>query len=580
MNWHCGAPAVLASLLRNLRFCQAFNEYPGTFVVAGSFCLPNKIEKDYLIKLLLTGDDAVEKINRYCAYVQELVVEGGGEAVIDVGVTSDTCTERGMMERQLELAQEKHVELMRALGLITTRLVTETQRKFCNSAYLVRSQVTPDDFIEVRVAVVGNVDAGKSTLLGVLTHGALDDGRGQARQKLFRHKHEFESGRTSSVGNDILGFDAVGNVVNNPDSHTGNLDWLSICQQSAKVVTFFDLAGHEKYLKTTIFGMTGHVPEYAMLLIGANAGIVGMTKEHLSLALYLDIPIFIVVTKIDMCPEKVLAETMSSLEKLMKSRGARKFTVPIRRMEDVVRAATTFSAGTVCPVFQVSNVVGTNLDLLRAFLNLIPLRQKFEQNCPPHFQIDDVYWVDGVGTVVSGTCLAGVISLNDTMVIGPNLRGEFIPIPVKSIHRKRMAVRNIRSGQTASISIRKLSKKEVRKGMVLLSPQFPAISSIGFTADILVLHHPTTIAKNYQAMVHIGSVRQTATITGMQKPVLRTGDRDRVSFRFIRHPEYLCVGTQLVFREGRTKAVGKIQEIFPYIESTIPKQLRPKAAFK
>uniref|UniRef100_A0A8B9L9E6 Tr-type G domain-containing protein n=1 Tax=Astyanax mexicanus TaxID=7994 RepID=A0A8B9L9E6_ASTMX len=63
------------------------------------------------------------------------------------------------------------------------------------------------------VAVVGNVDAGKSTLLGVLTHGELDNGRGLARQKLFRHKHELESGRTSSVGNDILGFDQQGVVV-------------------------------------------------------------------------------------------------------------------------------------------------------------------------------------------------------------------------------------------------------------------------------------------------------------------------------------------------------------------------------
>ena len=59
---------------------------------------------------------------------------------------------------------------------------------------------------------MGNVDAGKSTLLGVLTHGELDNGRGYARQKLFRHKHEAESGRTSSVGNDILGFDSEGQV--------------------------------------------------------------------------------------------------------------------------------------------------------------------------------------------------------------------------------------------------------------------------------------------------------------------------------------------------------------------------------
>ena len=78
-----------------------------------------------------------------------------------------------------------------------------------------------------RVAVVGNVDAGKSTLLGVLTHGELDNGRGMARQRLFRHKHEMESGRTSSVGNDILGFDSLGNVVNKPDPH-GKIHSLAI----------------------------------------------------------------------------------------------------------------------------------------------------------------------------------------------------------------------------------------------------------------------------------------------------------------------------------------------------------------
>jgi GTPase len=74
---------------------------------------------------------------------------------------------------------------------------------------------------EVRVAVVGkglcifvivtvteniysgNVDAGKSSFLGVLTRGTLDDGRGSARVALFRHKHEIETGRTSSVGMEV-----------------------------------------------------------------------------------------------------------------------------------------------------------------------------------------------------------------------------------------------------------------------------------------------------------------------------------------------------------------------------------------
>lgn len=131
-----------------------------------------------------------------------------------------------------------------------------------------------------RVAVVGNVDAGKSTLLGVLTHGELDNGRGFARQKLFRHKHEMESGRTSSVGNDILGFDQEGQVVNKPDSHGGSLDWTKICERSSKVITFIDLAGHEKYLKTTVFGMTGHLPDFCMLMVRGSRCATGVCTRR------------------------------------------------------------------------------------------------------------------------------------------------------------------------------------------------------------------------------------------------------------------------------------------------------------
>lgn len=54
--------------------------------------------------------------------------------------------------------------------------------------------------LEVRTAMIGNVDSGKSTMVGVLTRSVLDDGRGFARSKVFRHTHEESTGRTSSIG--------------------------------------------------------------------------------------------------------------------------------------------------------------------------------------------------------------------------------------------------------------------------------------------------------------------------------------------------------------------------------------------
>lgn len=63
------------------------------------------------------------------------------------------------------------------------------------------------DEFDVRVAVIGNVDSGKSTLVGVLSKGIMDDGRGSARLKVFNFNHEANNGRTSSIGQEIMGFD-------------------------------------------------------------------------------------------------------------------------------------------------------------------------------------------------------------------------------------------------------------------------------------------------------------------------------------------------------------------------------------
>ena len=61
---------------------------------------------------------------------------------------------------------------------------------------------------DIRVAVIGNVDSGKSTLVGVLTKSIMDDGRGSARKTVFNYSHEIKNGRTSSIGQEIMGFNS------------------------------------------------------------------------------------------------------------------------------------------------------------------------------------------------------------------------------------------------------------------------------------------------------------------------------------------------------------------------------------
>lgn len=81
---------------------------------------------------------------------------------------------------------------------------------------------------------------------------------------------------------------------------------MEVLQKTHKLVNLIDLCGHEKYLKTTMLGLVGMVPDYILVVVGANFGLSRMTKEHLGIALALEIPFFIVMTKIDLVPAEVM----------------------------------------------------------------------------------------------------------------------------------------------------------------------------------------------------------------------------------------------------------------------------------
>ena len=69
-----------------------------------------------------------------------------------------------------------------------------------------------------------------------------------------------------------------------------------------------------------------------------------LSLEHLGLALALSVPVFVVVTKIDMCPPNVLQETMKLLMRVLKSPGCRKIPVLVQSPDDVITSATNFTS--------------------------------------------------------------------------------------------------------------------------------------------------------------------------------------------------------------------------------------------
>ncbi|KAK2819543.1 hypothetical protein Q7C36_021189 [Tachysurus vachellii] len=496
--------------------------------------------------------------------------EGRGEAVYQIGV-EDNGLLVGLTDNDMKASINTLRRMAQKVGaditLLREREVDyESDKPRRIAEVLVRKVPDNQQFLDLRVAVLGNVDSGKSTLLGVLTQGELDNGRGRARLNLFRHLHEIQTGRTSSISFEILGFNSKGEVVNYSESRTAE----EICENSSKMITFIDLAGHHKYLKTTIFGLTSYCPDFAMLVVGANTGIAGTTREHLGLALALKVPVFVVVSKVDVCVGGAVQKTVRQLERLLKLPGCNKVPMLISNRDDAVTAAQRFAqSSSITPIFTLSSVSGENLDLLKVFFNILPpLSNSKEQEelmqQLTEFQVDEIYSVPDVGTVVGGTLYSGVCREGDRLVVGPTDDGKFLRLKVCSMQRNRSTCRVLRAGQAATLALGNFDRSLLRKGMVMVSPKMNPTICWQFEAAIVLLFHAKTFRSGFQVTVHVGNIRQTATVECLLgKEELRTGERAVVCFRFLKHPEYLRIGAKLLFREGVTKGIGHVTHLVP-----------------
>ena len=394
---------------------------------------------------------------------------------------------------------------------------------------------------ELRIASIGNVDSAKSTTISCIAYDILDNGRGEARKKILQHRHEEVSGRTSSITQHYI-------------------------YKNNRLINFIDLAGHEKYLKTTMSGLSGCFIDYAMVTIGGDRGIIGMTKEHIGIAIALNIPIFIVITKIDISPPDKLEKIIQNTTNLMRCKAAGSKEIIIINNNDNIDLLNNWQKKNICPIFLTSNTKDLNLTNLKNFVYNLPSKYKLNLNSNNKvFVIDDVFKVKGVGIVLSGITREGTIKIGDQIYLGP-FHGKFKPVIIKSLHDNfKNSIEKIESGSSGCINIKFInnkkdyvSKNDIKRGMVIiLNPQ--CIKE--FKADVIILKHPTTITSKYQPAIHCGSVRQTAKINLMSNNLLRTGDKATIDFEFLFHPEFIEIGSKLIFRDGNTKGIGTITNV-------------------
>jgi GTPase len=451
---------------------------------------------------------------------------------------------------------------------------------------------------ELRIGVIGSVDSGKSTLTGVLTKNILDDGRGLARSKILRFPHEKESGRTSSVAQHFIRKRNIKEEIKNSNyddkindntGNTGNTDntgdtentdntgdtEISTKKEVEHTIGFIDLAGHEKYLKTTVSGINRCYIDYACVVVGSNMGVLRMTIEHIGIVISMNIPTFIVMTKIDLAPPNIRQKTYQDILKLLKKKANNSSPILIKDEAGLQRVAQYYNDGdymTPIPIFQVSSVHGNGIDTLKKYIDNLQCYQNYEflKKQDANFVIECTYMIKGIGLVVSGIVRSGIIKKGDTLHIGP-FDKIFHNVIIKSIHNNfQEPIFQLEAGQSGCFSIKINSKipikrNNIRKGSRIM--KHPNMYS-GFKAIVKILHHPTTIKKGYQPTIHSGAISQVAKICKItdlddkEKDYLRLRDRAIVEFKFVFRPEYIQPDTMLIFREGKTKGIGKIVEVF------------------
>jgi elongation factor 1-alpha len=452
------------------------------------------------------------------------------------------------------------------------------------------SDLEIEDFIQkmsikhTRVAVVGNVDAGKSTLIGSLTTGILDNGRGQSRQFIMKHPHEIDTGRTSDIGTHLLGYDKDGVPMNSRSSGKQKIKTEDqVAAEASNLVSLMDLAGHEKYLKSTIHGVSSGMIDYAMVLVNARQPPNQMTLQHISLIAAFGIPFIIVLTKTDGCPKHALKNTKDEINAILRSPEIQKKAYAIKKDTDVDMVKDKLHA--IAPVVGISSVTGEGYDLLNHVLCSLPKRRRHHNKIGRSLEylVEDTFFVTGAGVVVSGFMNAGTLSVGETVWVGPSgTDGEFIKTSVKSIHLSRVSVNKTIAGNSAclALSMDKKQRKLLRRGMVILKN--PDNASQVFEADMFVMKGSgiidgTTIRKKYQTMVHILHVKQAAQIENIEMKedvmvpgsmldenddvVVRPGNRAKITFRFLKRKEFIRTGMRVLFRDGSARAFGVITAV-------------------
>src|SRR3990172_3318869 len=350
----------------------------------------------------------------------------------------------------------------------------------------------------LNLVFIGHVDHGKSTTVGRILYdsGSIDP-------------HELENLKklAEQMGKATFEFAFVMDQVKEERERGLTIDVAHKRFDTDKYYfTIIDAPGHRDFVKNMITGTSQ--ADAAVLVVGAAEGPQTQTREHVFLARTLGVEqLIIAVNKMDATKpeynEARFNEIKAEVSTLLKSVGYKVDKIPF----------IPISAYKGDNITKSSSKIGWYKGLtLVAALNELHVPPKPTDKAL-RLPVQDVYSITGAGTVPVGRIETGILKVG--------MKVHFMPADkigeVKSIEMHHEALQQAEPGDNVGFNVRGVDKKDLRRGDVAGPTDNPPTVAKSFTAQIVVLNHPSVITVGYTPVFHAHTAQVACTFEEIQK---------------------------------------------------------------
>ena len=348
----------------------------------------------------------------------------------------------------------------------------------------------------MNLAVIGHIDHGKSTLVGRLLY---ETGTVPAHV-IEKYKAEAEE-----KGKGSFAFAWVMDSLKEERERGITIDIAHKRFDTKKYYyTIVDCPGHRDFVKNMITGASQ--ADAAILTVDAKDGVMDQTKEHVFLSRTLGInQVIIAINKMDSVAysEDRFNEVKEDVSALVKIVGYKPDDI------NFIPTSALFGANIAESSSDTAWYKGPTI--LEA-LDLFVAPEK-PTTLPLRIPIQDAYTISGIGTVPVGRVETGVMKPGDKVTFMPSgATGE-----VKSIEMHHEEIPEATPGDNIGFNVRGVGKKDVRRGDVLGPASAPPTVASEFTAQIVVLQHPSAISAGYTPVFHCHTAQTACTFLSLDK---------------------------------------------------------------